>query len=115
MQSETISQETSTGQEPPLITPFKALITLLGVICVYLILCHYLGVTEFWAGFLFILYWGMIDKVEVSRLPASICGGMVGLLLGFTTPLLSDMMGETAGLVFLVIVMAVIFCMLMGG
>ncbi|GAB3115420.1 hypothetical protein G8770_08750 [Aestuariicella hydrocarbonica] len=112
-----MSNETTATHAQPAMTPLIALATVIGVvvvIAVFLAVCHVLGITEYWAGFLFVLYWGMIEKVEVSRLPATIVGGVVGLLLGFATPLLTGVMGEAAGLVFLVIVLVVIFCMLMG-
>lgn len=108
---------TKSTNTAPAMTPLKALITLVGVaavITVFLVICHFLNITQYWPGFMFILYWGMIEKVDTKKLPDCAIGGVVGILAAYSAPLLAGSMGEASGLVFLGIILVIIFCMLMG-
>jgi len=101
----------------PSMTPAKALVTLAGVVAVitiFLVICHFLHITQYWSGFMFVLYWGMIEKVDTKKLPDCIIGGVAGLLAAYSAPMLAGTVGEASGLVFLGIILVIVFCMLMG-
>jgi len=90
------------------------LIPVVLVIGVFLVICHLLGVSQFWAGFLFVLYWGMVETVDPKRLPHVVLGGIVGMLAGYSSVLLLEYLGGTGGYVFIAIILAIIYCQLMG-
>jgi hypothetical protein len=112
MQNETTTSETEHGM-----TSLQALMTLAVValfIGIFLTICHLLNVEQFWPGFMFLLYWGMMDKTDVKKLPDTVVGGALGLLVGYSSSLLAPMLGEQAGLAFLGLVLILIFCQLTG-
>ena len=64
------------------ITPAKALGLLAVVVIVvaaFLGLLAAVGNDEAWAGFLFLLYWSMVEGLKTEALPKSIVGALVGL------------------------------------
>lgn len=94
-----------------------ALITLavVVVIAAYLALAMWLGVVEYWAGFLFLTQWGLMEQCKVDRLPQSICGAVVGTLIAFTPSQLPLLLGTTPGLiVMLAIMLWAIYAMIIG-
>lgn len=98
-------------------TPLRAVMTLAGVavaIGIFLAICHFLHIEQYWPAFMFVLYWGMIDGAEVGKLRASMIGGAMGLLVGYSASLLAPVLGESSGLVFLGLILCVIYCQLMG-
>src|ERR1022692_1984131 len=96
----------------PVRTPGKTLLMLAAmsvVISVFLGLCHALGTTDYWAAFLFILYWGMFEHTDFRKLPDCIVGALVGVLASYLMQALPQLMGPSGGLVFLGVVLVLIF------
>jgi hypothetical protein len=98
-------------------TPAKGLLVLAGVVVVvgaFIGLNHVLGIKEFWAGFLFLLYWTGFEHMKFDKLPSCIVGALFGLLLAYLLFALPGWMGPTGGLVFLGLILVVIYCQIMG-
>lgn len=97
-------------------TPARALLMLVAIavaIAIYLSLAKALGLTEFWAGFLWLLYWAGIEQAQREKLLPSLLGSAIGLSSAYLMQLLPHAMGS-AGLVIAVLSVAVIvFCQLM--
>lgn len=111
-----MNTESSSQASQPAPTPAKTLVMLAAIVVVigiFLALCHVLGVTDFWAGFLFVLYWGMFEGTDTKKLPHCILGALVGLLLGFLMQTLPQVVGPSGGLIFLGLVLVIIYCQLM--
>lgn len=98
-------------------TPGKGLLVLAGIVVVvgaFIALNHALGITEFWVAFLFLLYWSSYEHMSFAALPRCIVGALVGLLYGFMLQTLPVVMGPAGGAVFLVAILALIYCQVMG-
>jgi hypothetical protein len=112
------------GQELPAqaaistpLAPGKALLTLVGVMVVvagYIALTTALGTPDFWAGFLFILYWGGIQHTDTELLPASIVGAFFGIFLLYMSHALPDWLGDAGLYAFFALMLAVIYCQIAG-
>lgn len=99
-------------------TPLKGLLVLLGVMVVvagFIVLNTVLGIHEYWAGFLSLMYWTGIEHMQFEKLPACIVGALLGLLMGWLLLMLPTWFGEqTGGLIFLGLVLPLVYCMVMG-
>lgn len=107
----------SVASAAPLRTPGNTLLMLIAVsvvIGIFLGLCHALGTVDYWAAFLFILYWGMFEHTDAKKLPHCIVGAMVGLLASYLLQVLPQVMGPSGGLVFLGVIFILIYGQLMG-
>ena len=99
------------------LSPGKALLTLAGVMVVvagYIGLTSALGTPDFWAGFLFILYWGGIQHTDTEQLPASIVGALFGVFLLYMSHALPDWFGDAGRYAFFGLMLAVIYCQIAG-
>jgi hypothetical protein len=99
------------------LTPGKGLLVLLGVVVMigaFIALNHALGIADFWVAFLFLLYWSSVEQMSFAKLPSCIVGALVGLLMGYLLQTLPVVMGPIGGLVFLVAILVLIYCQLMG-
>ena len=109
----------SQNQESPTLSPIAAFGILLGVIAVilgFLALVVLLNITEVWAGFLFLLYWGGIHHLELKEYPAATLGSLFGLLLIY----LAHNLGTIVGLpdlslpLFLGVICTVVYFQILG-
>jgi hypothetical protein len=95
------------------ITPAKALGLLAVVVIVvagFLGLMAVVGNHEAWAGFLFLLYWSMVEGMKTDALAKSMAGALVGLGIAVLLFLLPKLLGVTPGLlVFLVVILALVY------
>lgn len=99
------------------LTPGKGLLVLLGVVVLigaFIALNHALGIADFWVAFLFLLYWASIEHMSFAKLPSCITGALLGLLMGYLLQTLPVVMGPLGGVVFLVAILVLIYCQLMG-
>ena len=99
------------------ITPLKGLLVLLGIIVVvggFIALNSALGVHEFWAGFLFLLYWAGIEHVAWDKLAACVVGAVVGLTMAWLLFALPGWFGEAGGFIFLGLILVLVYCQVMG-
>jgi hypothetical protein len=102
---------------PAALTPGKGLLVLAGVVVVigaFIALNHALGIADFWVAFLFLLYWSSVEHMSFAKLPRCVIGALVGMLFGYLLQTLPVVMGPIGGLVFLVAILALIYCQLMG-
>ena len=86
------------------------------LIAAYIGLCIALGIGEMYAGYFFLFYWGSIAQVSFPALRHVIPGAVFGVVLALLLKLLmaSSLGAITGGLVFVVILLPVIFCQLIG-
>lgn len=102
---------------PAALTPGKGLLVLTGIVVLvgsFIALNHALGIAEFWVAFLFLLYWSSIEHMSFAKLPHCITGALVGLLFGYMLQTLPVVMGPIGGVVFLIAILALIYCQVMG-
>lgn len=105
------------------LSPAKGLgvvVAIVVVVGIYLALAHYFAIAEFWAGFLWLLYWAAIEGSDFKKINASIIGALVGILTGFAlhalpVQLADAVQGVNLGLVIaLALVLSLIYCSVMG-
>lgn len=110
--------ESPAAAAPAAMTPGKGLLVLAGVVVVigaFIALNHALGIADFWVAFLFLLYWSSVEHMSFARLPHCVVGALVGLLFGYLLQTLPVALGpEIGGVTFLVAILALIYCQLMG-
>jgi hypothetical protein len=103
---------------PSKISPLKALgllVAAIVMVALYIILFGALGNLEFYAGFLFLACWTLIDHGKMTRLPHAICGSALGLALGYAMHvLMAGPLGANGGHVFGAIVLVVLYCQIIG-
>ena len=85
------------------------------VVAAFLGLCSVLGIREYWAGFLFLTQWGLMEQCKVERLPHSIGGAIVGTLIALTPSQLPVLLGTVPGTaVMFAIILWSIYALIMG-
>lgn len=96
----------------------KALVILLVVVVViaaYLGLAHWLGIREYWAGFLFLLQWSVMEQMQVDRLSRSIAGAVLGASIAFVPGWLTPSLGTgAASAVMLGMILLAVFLQIRG-
>lgn len=107
-----IAAATESSQSPVKTLAMLAALTV--VIGIFLGLCYALGITEYWAAFLFVLYWGMIEHAELKKLPHCIVGALVGLFASYLMQALPQIVGPSGGLIFLGAMLVLIYGQLRG-
>lgn len=98
-------------------TPLQALGMLGGVMLLiggYMTLLGMLHNLEFYAGFVFLLCWMVIEQGRLDRLPHAILGAAFGLALGIALKLLIAKFGATGGTLFGLLVLPILFCQFLG-
>ncbi|MBN9532788.1 MAG: hypothetical protein J0I26_10145 [Alphaproteobacteria bacterium] len=86
----------------------------LGVIVSWILLGTFVfGITSFFASFLLLWYWASVEKAEISRLPASVIGALVGLALAWQLQFLSGQFGLNGLIAGLIVVAAAVFVQIM--
>ena len=101
----------------PALSPAKGLLVLLAIIVLvvaFLALSHAAGVTEVWAGFLFVLYWAAIEHVQMEKLVPSIVGSVAGLGIAYAMHAVPPLMGGAGWAIVLGVVVVAVYCQVMG-
>ena len=107
-----------TSETKPL-SPLAALGVLVAVIALiagFIGLVVLFNITEVWAGFLFLLYWGGIHHLALKEYPAATLGSLFGLLLIY----LAHNLGTIVGLpdlslpLFLGVICTVVYFQILG-
>ncbi|MFT3929338.1 MAG: hypothetical protein QM709_03470 [Spongiibacteraceae bacterium] len=80
----------------------------------FIAICGALGNHDFYAGFVFLLCWTVMEKIQVKRLPHSIIGCAFGVLLGYALQYVIGNAVPMGGLIFTAIVMVVLYCQFLG-
>lgn len=63
----------------PAVTAMMIVAAIILLVGGFLALCALLGIPDAWAGFLFSLCWGLIEKLDPEALPRTVVGSLVGL------------------------------------
>ena len=105
--------------ENPAMSPLLALGILAAVIAILLIfigLVALIGVTEVWAGFLFLLYWGGIHKLNMEEYAPAFIGALFGLVLIYLAHHLGELVGNPdLGLaLFLALICVLVYFQILG-
>jgi len=103
----------------PALSPLFALGVLAAVIAILLIFIGFValtGVTEVWAGFLFLLYWGGIQKLNMEEYAPAFIGALFGLVLIYLAHHLGELVGNPdLGLpLFLALICALVYFQILG-
>lgn len=99
------------------LTPGKGLLMLAGTVVMigfFFGLCHVLGIADLWVAFLFLLYWGMIEKIRFTKLPHCIVGALFGLFMGYLLPTLPQMMGSGGAVIAIGATLLLVYALMMG-
>lgn len=112
-----MNDTTSSGQTAAAMTPLKGLLMLGNIIlfvAAFVALNYWIGIADFWAGFLFVLYWSSVEHLQEERLPHSIVGAVTGLLVSFAMQTLPHTLGTAGILIPLAAILGMIYCQVMG-
>lgn len=116
-----MSTTTPPGQaasdNPAPMTPLKGLLVLLGIVVVvgiFIAINMALGLHQFWAGFLFLLYWAGVEHVAWDKLAACVVGAALGLVMAWLAAALPSSLGSAGGVIFLILILGLIYCQVMG-
>src|ERR1700722_2825854 len=98
------------------ITPVKGLLVLAAVVvfvATHLLLNHALGLTESWAGFLFLVCWA-VSVLNPAKLAECAVGAFVGVLVAYAMQTLPPVLGMGAYVPILGVILAMVYCQIMG-
>lgn len=99
-------------------SPLKGLAVLAGVIVViagFVCVAVALHLSELWAGFLFLLYWSMIEEAKVERIPKAAIGAFVGTGTAALMALAPAALGMGPGMaLFMAVILVLVYAMIMG-
>jgi hypothetical protein len=98
-------------------TKLKALGLLIGAMGMsagFIMICTLLNNHDFYAGFLFLLCWAVMEGAKLDRLPNVILGAAFGLLLGFILQYVLSHSIPMGGMVITLIAMAMLYCQFLG-
>lgn len=107
-----------TSETKPL-SPLAALGVLVAVIALiagFIGLVVLFNITEVWAGFLFLLYWGGVHHLDLKEYPAAALGSCFGLLLVYLAHNLGTLLGfpELSLPLFLALICTVVYFQILG-
>lgn len=98
-------------------TPPKGLLMLAGTVVVvgaFIALNHALGIVDIWAAFLFLLYWGMIEKMNLAKLPNCVIGALLGLLTAYLLQTLPLTLGFSGKVIAFIAILLLVYSLIMG-
>jgi hypothetical protein len=99
-------------------TTSKAIATLVAIVVVvvaFIVLTLSLGIQDYWAGFLFLFYWGTTEHLKLDRLPYAALGSVGGLTLAMAPAWLTPWMGAGSATAAMIVVMLLcIFALIKG-
>jgi hypothetical protein len=106
----------SHAQSAPRVTPVQGLLLLAAVIvfvAAYLLLDRAMGLTEAWAGFLFLVCWA-VSQLDPAKLAECAIGAFVGVLVAYALQRLPPVLGVVAFVPILGVILAMVYCQIMG-
>ncbi len=116
MNHATPGNQTAVGTRPAL-TPGQGLLVLLAIVALvaaFIWMTHALGITQVWAGFLFILYWAAIEHVQMERLVPSVAGALAGFAIAWSIQILPPLLGGAGWAIVLGTILVAVYCQIMG-
>lgn len=114
MNDTTLTDKSTTIQTP--MTPAKGLLSLINIIvlvAVFVGLNSWIGIADFWAGFLFVLYWSGVEHLKMEKLAQCIVGAALGLLVSYGLQTLPHMLGTLGIVIPLAVIILMIYCQVM--
>jgi hypothetical protein len=97
----------------PISRAFVTLLAIIAAVAPFLALTYGLGITEYWAGFLVLLHWGVVEDLAPHRFVHSAAGAATGLAVAAMPLWLTPLMGaDAAGLAALAITILAVFLLL---
>lgn len=102
---------------PAVLTKVKALGMLIGVMVMsfgFIALCAVVNNHEFYAGFLFLLCWAVLEHTKLARLPHTIAGSICGVALGYLLQYVIAAEVAQGAIIFTLVVMVILYCQFMG-
>jgi hypothetical protein len=106
----------NSAQAAARMSPAKGLLVLAAVVifvAIYLTLTHALGLTESWSGFLFLVCWA-VSHMDLSKLADCAVGAFVGVLAAYALQRLPPALGLVAFVPILCVILAMVYCQIMG-
>ena len=73
-----------------------------------------LGLTDFWAGFLFLTYWMAAEQVQQGAFVSSAVGAVIGLLVALALQMLPHLYGNAGEAAAIVIMLVAIYFQIVG-
>ena len=98
------------------ITPVTGLLVLAAIVvlvAIYLTLNYAMGLTESWAGFMFLVCWA-VSHMDLSKLADCAVGAFAGVLAAYAMQTLPPMLGPVAWVPILCLILAMVYCQIMG-
>jgi hypothetical protein len=115
-QSTPSAEQGNSAEATARMSPVKGLLVLAAVIvfvAIYLTLNHAMGLTESWAGFLFLVCWA-VSHMDLSKLIDCAVGAFVGVLVAYALQRLPSVLGVVAFVPILCVILAMVYCQIMG-
>jgi hypothetical protein len=115
-QSASSAGQGNSAQATSRMSPVKGLLLLAAVVvfvAIYLTLNHAMGLTESWAGFLFLVCWA-VSHMALSKLTECAVGAFVGVLAAYALQRLPPVLGVVASVPILCLILAMVYCQIMG-
>lgn len=106
--------QATTHDKPSKLKALGLLIAAMGMSFGFIALCSVLHNQDFYAGFVFLLCWTVMEKTSVQRLPHTIIGSAVGVLMGYALQYLLGNAVPMGGLIFVALVMIALYCQFLG-
>jgi hypothetical protein len=78
-----------------------------------LLLDRAMGLTEAWAGFLFLVCWA-VSQLDPAKLAECAIGAFVGVLVAYALQRLPPVLGVVAFVPILGVILAMVYCQIMG-
>ncbi|HJT41588.1 MAG TPA: hypothetical protein VJ762_14760 [Sphingobium sp.] len=88
----------------------KGLAILLAVVVVaatYIALATWIGIKDYWVGFLLLTQWTVVDGGKLGQLPRTVAGALSGMVLALIPVLLSAQIGSTPALAIMLALMLI--------
>jgi hypothetical protein len=115
-QSAPTAGQGNSAQANAQMSPVKGLLVLAAVavfVATYLMLNHAMGLTESWSGFLFLVCWA-VSHMDLSKLTDCAVGAFVGVLTAYALQRLPPLLGVVAFVPLLCVILAMVYCQIMG-
>lgn len=99
------------------VSPGRGLLMLAGAVVVvgaFVALARMLAIGDTWVGFIFALYWAGLERGNLRKLPHCLVGAALGLTVAYLLHALPRVLGAAALAPCLAVILALVYCQLMG-
>ncbi len=101
--------------KPSLATAGQIMLGIVIAIAIWIVLgAMVFHIRSFFASFLFLWYWGVIDHMNFSKLPATLLGALVGAAMAWLLVVLSAHFGTPGTIIAVLVMAAAVFGQIMG-